>query len=122
MKIKVDDYRNPNPSSAEQREERLRGESPDEPADGELHGQPVHEVPKSFKRTDAEIRHDVEQRLSERIETAAESISVEVENGRVRLDGNVSQDVSREVAERVAARVLGCEDVENRLAVFSRPS
>ena len=77
----------------------------------------VTSLPKDYRRTDEEIRSDVQEQLERRVETSVERIDVTVDNGEVTLAGDVSGEDLRAVAEQVASSVLGASKVKNNLAV-----
>ncbi|MFN8389435.1 MAG: BON domain-containing protein [Bdellovibrionota bacterium] len=117
MKIK-NNPQQPNPPSAVQRAQRLsQNGTPDEQAQGKVHGMSVTSLPKDYRRTDEEIRSDVREQLVRRVETSVERIDVTVDNGEVTLAGDVSGEDLRAVAEQVASSVLGASKVKNNLAV-----
>ena len=73
--------------------------------------------PKNGGRSDARIREDVCERLSDDRDIDASDISVDVENGVVTLAGNIAQRRLKHAAEELAARCAGVKDVDNRLKV-----
>jgi len=66
-------------------------------------------------RHDAEIAQDVCRRLGEHGSLDAHEVNVEVKNGEVTLEGHVSDEPARHVAELIADAVPGVRGVVNRL-------
>jgi osmotically-inducible protein OsmY len=66
-------------------------------------------------RHDAEIAQDVCRRLGEHGSLDAHEVNVEVKNGEVTLEGRVSDEPARHVAELIADAVPGVRGVVNRL-------
>ena len=69
--------------------------------------------------SDAEIAHEVWQRLNEHASLDASSVDVRVKDGRVMLEGHVADEPARHVAELIADAVPGVRGVVNRLTAAS---
>lgn len=76
--------------------------------------------PKSYKRADARLYEDVNDRLTEAPEIDATAIEVTVNNGEVTLSGNVSDRQQKRRAEELAERVFGVREIRNRLRISRR--
>lgn len=72
--------------------------------------------PKGYKRSDDRIREDVCDRLSEGWIDASD-IEISVADGEVTLSGYVDERRMKHVAEDLAERVAGVQDVHNHLRV-----
>jgi hypothetical protein len=73
--------------------------------------------PRDHHRSDARIREDVCERLTEDHEVDASEISVAVASGEVTLEGTVDERRIKWLAEEIAIRCLGVVDVHNCLHV-----
>lgn len=71
--------------------------------------------PRSFRRSDENLRELVSERLEDHHDVDASEIEVTVENAIVRLTGTVPDRRMKRLAEDVAESVRGVEDVENHL-------
>ena len=78
--------------------------------------------PRGWRRSDARIRDDVCQWMSDDSRLDAREIDVRVEDGDVTLEGRVEHPVARRLAEEIAAAVPGVRDVFNRLTTPERRS
>lgn len=76
-------------------------------------------APKGYKRTDERIKEDLYERLMNQDIDAAE-VTVEVQSGKVQLEGTVPERWMKHVVEDVADGCPGVEDVENRIRVQSQ--
>ncbi|HEU5196694.1 MAG TPA: BON domain-containing protein [Methylomirabilota bacterium] len=65
--------------------------------------------------SDAEIAHAVWQRLNEHASLDAAGVNVRVKDGWVTLDGRVTDEPARHVAELIADAVPGVRGVVNRI-------
>ena len=74
--------------------------------------------PKGYRRSDARLREDICERLSEDDEVDASEVSVRVEGGEVTLEGSTETRGQKQRAELIAAGVAGVSDVHNRLRVL----
>jgi osmotically-inducible protein OsmY len=66
-------------------------------------------------RHDAQIAADVSRRLGEHASLDASGVDVRVKDATVTLDGRVSDEAARHVAELIADAVPGVRGVVNRL-------
>jgi osmotically-inducible protein OsmY len=73
--------------------------------------------PKGYRRSDARIREDVCDLLSDNPKVDATDIEVSVENGEVTLSGTVRSRDDKRRAEYVADAISGVRDVHNRLRI-----
>lgn len=73
--------------------------------------------PKGYQRSDERIRDDICERLMYRDDLDVENVSIEVKEGRVRLDGEVPERRMKHEIEDVADGVFGVKDVENNIRV-----
>src|SRR5262249_6498718 len=71
--------------------------------------------PKGYKRTDARVREDINDRLADDSFLDASEIEVEVKNGEVTLSGTVTQRQDKRRAEDLAENVSGVQHVQNNL-------
>lgn len=72
--------------------------------------------PRDYQRSDARIREDVCDRLSDDDEVDASEIAVAVSGGEVTLTGEVIDRYSKRRAEHIALSVRGVVDVHNHLS------
>lgn len=73
--------------------------------------------PKGYKRSDERIRDDICERLMYRDDLDVENVSIEVKEGRVRLDGEVPERRMKHEIEDICDSVFGVQDVENNIRV-----
>jgi hypothetical protein len=73
--------------------------------------------PKNYVRSDARIREDVCDCLTDDHHVDASNIDVRVEHGEVMLHGHVAERAMKQAAENAVWHVSGVRDVENRLKV-----
>ncbi|WP_181408178.1 BON domain-containing protein [Pararhizobium mangrovi] len=73
--------------------------------------------PRGYRRSDERIREDVSDLLTEEARLDPSDLDVTVEGGQVLLEGRVSEDAERELAETLAWQVIGVAHVENSLTV-----
>ncbi|CAN5879239.1 hypothetical protein BH24GEM1_BH24GEM1_08980 [soil metagenome] len=73
--------------------------------------------PKGYRRSDDRIREDVSEELTRHPEIDASDIDVKVENGEVTLTGKVEDRQQKRMAEDLAERCSGVNDVHNQLKV-----
>jgi osmotically-inducible protein OsmY len=69
------------------------------------------------ERTDAEIAHDAVAALQLQLPISAESIKTIVNNGHIRLEGNVHWNYQRERAEATVRNLRGVRSVQNQIAI-----
>jgi len=73
--------------------------------------------PRNYHRSDASIYEEVCMRMTVHGQLDASDIEVTVENGEVTLQGSVRERRSKRLAEDIADRVSGVQDVHNRLSI-----
>lgn len=73
--------------------------------------------PKGYRRSDERIREDVSEELWRDPEIDASDVEIQVENGEVTLTGKVEDRHQKRLAEDLAERVSGVNDVHNQLKV-----
>ncbi|MCA8022581.1 BON domain-containing protein [Burkholderia metallica] len=73
--------------------------------------------PKGYTRTDERIREDVCERLAHALDIDVSDVTVQVNEGRVELDGTVPARWMKHGIEDLADGCLGVRDVENRVRV-----
>ncbi|MBA3893286.1 MAG: BON domain-containing protein [Gemmatimonadales bacterium] len=73
--------------------------------------------PKGYRRSDDRIREDVSEELTRHPEIDASDIDVKVESGEVTLTGKVEDRQQKRLAEDLAERCSGVNDVHNQLKV-----
>lgn len=71
-------------------------------------------------RTDAQIQGDVEKKLAAP-GISGQKITASTSNGVVTLNGSVTDEVTRQLAENAASGVAGVKSVQNNLAVGDLP-
>jgi hypothetical protein len=71
--------------------------------------------PLNYRRSDARIAEDVNDRLLLDEDIDPSAMGVRVENGRVILHGTVETRFEKRLAERIADSVAGVTDVDNQL-------
>jgi hypothetical protein len=102
----------PTPGEGVPREGRSWG---DEPGDHRGRG------PKGYKRSDARIHEDVNDRLTDDPTVDASGVTVTVADGEVTLDGTVTSRFAKRRAEDCADSVAGVRHVQNNLRVDTTP-
>ena len=78
--------------------------------------------PKNYRRSDARIHEEANERLTDHPGIYASEIDVSVDNGEVTLNGSVDSRRTKRLAEDVAERCAGVVDVHNRLRIADRAS
>lgn len=78
--------------------------------------------PAGYRRSDAEINHDVCQELADDVGLDARDIGVEVKGGQVTLTGTVRHCADAQRAEAHACAVLGVTLVRNELQAKESPA
>ena len=73
--------------------------------------------PKSFTRSDDQLRNDICQRLSDHDDVDATDIDVHVESGEATLIGTVPERPMKRLAEDCADACIGISNVQNNLRV-----
>ncbi len=76
--------------------------------------------PREYKRSDARILEDVNERLTWHSMIDASDINVAVDNGVVTLTGSVDTRGDKRLAEDIADDVPGVWDVENQLSIRNK--
>lgn len=80
-------------------------------------GQFTGRGPKGYRRSDDRIAEDVNEALSQDPDLDASDIEVKVENGAVTLTGTVSARQFKRMAEDIAERCSGVDDVHNQIRI-----
>jgi hypothetical protein len=94
------------------------GESPDESALRSPHDRGfAGRGPRNYRRSDARIEEDVNERLTAHPGIDATEIEVRVNDGEVTLAGTVDDRRSKRLAEDIADSVSGVRDVHNELRI-----
>lgn len=73
--------------------------------------------PKNYRRSDARIREEVNERLTWHDDIDATDVEVQVQDGEVTLSGVVEDRPAKRLAEDIAEDVSGVRDVHNTLKV-----
>ncbi len=73
--------------------------------------------PSGYRRSDARIAEDINDRLTEDAFIDASEVQVRVENGEVTLDGTVDSRMARRRSEDLAEAIAGVTHVQNNLRV-----
>jgi osmotically-inducible protein OsmY len=73
--------------------------------------------PKNYRRSDDRIREEVNEELTRHPEIDASEVEVQVEKGEVTLTGKVEDRHQKRLAEDIAERCSGVNDVHNQLKV-----
>lgn len=94
-------------------EDATRRRRMDERYEGEHRGR----GPKNYKRSDARIEEDINDKLTYDSYIDASDITVSVSNAEVTLTGTVPNRYTKRQAEDIAESVSGVTNVENRLRV-----
>jgi hypothetical protein len=71
--------------------------------------------PRGERRTDEEIRDEIQGLLVQHSQVDASDIQVSVQDGVVTLSGNVESWLEKQIAESVVRNVLGVLEVNNQL-------
>lgn len=91
-------------------------------ADGQHLGEHRGRGPKNYRRSDARILEDVNDRLTDDAWLDAQDIDVEVKDCEVTLSGTVGDRRAKRHAENLVERVSGVTHVQNNLRVRDRDS
>jgi hypothetical protein len=102
-------YRDPNIYETEVTETAQEG-------DVEPHS-PNSDKPRGLRRTDDEIKEEIDTLLSGQRQVDTSDIQVDVKDGIVTLSGNTNSPVEIEKAAGIAGNVLGVLDVTNQLNI-----
>jgi hypothetical protein len=73
--------------------------------------------PKGYKRSDERLKEDISERLMQSPYIDATEVTVEVQNGKVTLEGSVSERRMRHLIEDIVDDCPGVEDIDNRVRV-----
>ena len=73
--------------------------------------------PKGWQRSDERVREEVNEALARHPEIDASDIEVKVQGGEVTLSGTVTDRRWKRLAEDVAERVFGANEVQNQIRV-----
>jgi len=73
--------------------------------------------PKGYTRSDERVKDDVCERLMQEHDLDVGEISIEVQNGKVTLEGSVPDRGMKHRIEDIACGCMGVKDVENRVRV-----
>lgn len=73
--------------------------------------------PRGYRRSDARITEEVCERLTRHPDLDASDVEVHVADGEVTLEGEVEDRQAKRLAEAIAERAVGVNDVHNRLRV-----
>jgi osmotically-inducible protein OsmY len=76
--------------------------------------------PKGYKRSDQRIEEEVNEELTRHPEIDASEIEVRVQNGDVTLSGAVEGREQKRMAEDIAERCAGVNEVHNQIRVHHR--
>jgi hypothetical protein len=102
-------YRDPNIYETEVARTTQQGEvQPDSPD---------ADKPRGLRRTDAEIKAEIETLLKQLGQVDAGDLQVDVSNGLVTLSGNVGSVAEMRAAEGIARNVLGVLRLKNQLNI-----
>jgi hypothetical protein len=80
-------------------------------------GRFVGRGPKGYRRSDERIREEINEELTRNPEVDASEIEVQVQNSEVTLNGKVEDRHQKRLAEDLAERCSGVNDVHNQLKV-----
>jgi hypothetical protein len=80
---------------------------------GQRHGR----GPKGYKRSDERLKEDISERLMQSYQIDAAEVSVEVQNGKVTLDGSVPERRMKHMIEDLVDDCPGVQDIDNRVRV-----
>jgi osmotically-inducible protein OsmY len=73
--------------------------------------------PKGYKRSDERLKEDICERLMQSYQVDAGEVSVEVQTGKVTLDGTVPERRMKHVIEDIVDACPGVQDIDNRVRV-----
>lgn len=73
--------------------------------------------PKGYRRSDARVSEEICERLTRHPALDASDVEVHVSDGEVTLEGEVEDRDAKRLAEALAERAVGVNDVHNRLRV-----
>jgi osmotically-inducible protein OsmY len=84
---------------------------------GNQEGQFAGRGPRNYKRGDARIQEDINERLTQHGHIDATDIEVTVQNGEVTLKGHVDNRQAKRMAEELVEGISGVKDVTNQIKV-----
>jgi hypothetical protein len=73
--------------------------------------------PKGYKRSDERLKEDISERLMNSVHIDPAEVSVEVQNGKVTLEGTVPERRMKHQIEDLVDNCLGVQDIDNRVRV-----
>lgn len=73
--------------------------------------------PKNYRRSDARVREEVNERLTWHDDIDATDVEVQVQDGEVTLSGVVEDRAAKRLAEDIVEDISGVRDVHNKLKV-----
>jgi hypothetical protein len=73
--------------------------------------------PKGYKRSDERLKEDISERLMQDYQIDAGEVSVEVQSGKVTLDGTVPARHMKHMIEDLVDGCPGVQDIDNRVRV-----
>lgn len=77
----------------------------------------VRRGPKNYTRSDDRIREEICEQLSQQQMIDVSDVSVDVQNGRVMLEGTVPERTMKYAIENMADYCWGVQDVENHIRI-----
>jgi hypothetical protein len=80
---------------------------------------PDRDKPRGLRRTDREIKEEIDALLNELGQVNPRDVQVDVRDGIVTLSGNVSSTAEMRAAEGIARNVLGVLALENQLNMMT---
>jgi hypothetical protein len=80
-------------------------------------GRQARRGPKGYKRSDERLKEDICEQLMLCTSVDSSEVTVEVQSGKVTLEGTVPERQMKHVIEDIADNCAGVEDVENRVRV-----
>ena len=80
-------------------------------------GQRGRRGPKGYKRSDERLKEDISERLMQHAYIDATEVTVEVQNGKVTLDGTVPERRMKHLIEDIVDECPGVQDIDNRVRV-----
>ena len=82
-------------------------------------GRSQHRGPKGYQRSDERLKEDICERLIARWDIDSSEVSVDVQNGKVMLEGTVPDRRMRHEIENLVDDCYGVQDIENQVRVQS---
>jgi osmotically-inducible protein OsmY len=80
-------------------------------------GRQARRGPKGYKRSDERLKEDICEQLMQCTSVDSSEVTIEVQSGKVTLEGTVPERHMKHVIEDIADNCPGVEDVENRVRV-----